>query len=100
MKHARKRHLVACMLVWLAQWEMALGQVPVAGTPGTPPIDPLLARSLTSVYPRDSPAQRPGAAQAARCGNTVTVPREASCRLVASGQPQRGVSARSQRNAR
>lgn len=38
MIHARKRHLVACMLAWMAQWETVSGQVPVAGTSGTPPV--------------------------------------------------------------
>lgn len=49
MIHARKRHLVACMLVWLAQWETASGQVPVAGTPGTPPIVSLGAPRVIAV---------------------------------------------------
>lgn len=62
MKHARKRHLVACMLVWLAQWEMALGQVPVAGTPGTPPIATLGAPRIVAVSgpaPVATPPARP-----------------------------------------
>ena len=49
MIHARKRHLVACMLAWLAQWETASGQVPVAGTPGTPPIVSLGAPRVIAV---------------------------------------------------
>ena len=49
MIHARKRHLVACMLAWLAQWETASGQVPVAGIPGTPPIVSLGAPRVIAV---------------------------------------------------
>lgn len=55
MIHARKRHLVACMLAWLAQSDTASGQSPLAGTPGTSPAVTLGAPRVIAVSgPRSS----------------------------------------------